>query len=242
MSFMNTITGTTNVGGDWVYKGMENQFKDAKTAMTELQSQKKAIQDDPNMSPADKKAALKDLASAEKALKQALDYTTLGGKYDTNAGSTLGDRDMAAVQSALGRAEAAMSRVEDQLKTAAANASPPVSGPPNASGTSASGGASGSNNTSGTSGSGGTSGSSGASDGQFTDLSDFDVNGMVNMMSTDPQAAMAALKSLAPEDRNVALQMMNTKLQEMNQMFSMMSNMMKSLHDTAKAAINNMRV
>jgi hypothetical protein len=81
-----------------------------------------------------------------------------------------------------------------------------------------------------------------SSDGEYTDISDFDVEGMVNLMSTDPQAAMAELKNLNPEDRGIALQMINTRLQQMNQMFSMMSNIMKSLHDTAKAAINNMRV
>lgn len=62
------------------------------------------------------------------------------------------------------------------------------------------------------------------------------------MMQNDPQGLMDHLGTLSPEDKQMAMQMMSQSLQEMNQMFSMMSNIAKSHHDTAKAAINNMRV
>lgn len=68
------------------------------------------------------------------------------------------------------------------------------------------------------------------------------VDEMTAMMDSDPNALMAHLDTLGAEDRQMAMQMMMKSLQDMNQMFSMMSNMMKSQHDTAKAAINNMRV
>lgn len=74
------------------------------------------------------------------------------------------------------------------------------------------------------------------------DLTDIDVDNMVNLMTTDPQAAMAELKKLPAEDRSIAMQMITQNLQNMNQMFSMMSNVTKTLHDTSKAIINNMRV
>lgn len=68
------------------------------------------------------------------------------------------------------------------------------------------------------------------------------VGQMTAMMDRDPNALMDHLNSLESEDRQSAMQMIMKSLQDMNQMFSMMSNMMKSQHDTAKAAINNMRV
>lgn len=84
-------------------------------------------------------------------------------------------------------------------------------------------------------------GSAGSADGA-TSFEDIDIDDMVNKMSTDPQAVMEELKSLPREDRGMVMQMINQQLQELNQMFSMMSNIQKSMHDTSKAIINNMRV
>ena len=84
---------------------------------------------------------------------------------------------------------------------------------------------------------------SGATDaGEYADLGDLDVERMMNLMTSDPQAAMAELKNLTAEDRAIAMQMISQQLQNMNQMFSMMSNVAKTLHDTSKSIINNMRV
>ncbi len=73
-------------------------------------------------------------------------------------------------------------------------------------------------------------------------MTDVNVTDLMNLMSTDPQAAMEELKSVKPEERAALLQEANTQLQQTNELFSMMSNMMKSQHDTLKAVINNMRV
>ena len=69
-----------------------------------------------------------------------------------------------------------------------------------------------------------------------------DVKALINLMSTDPQAALEKLNSLDPEQRTQTMAVINQQLQEINQMVSMMSNMQKSIHDTSKSAINNMRV
>lgn len=93
--------------------------------------------------------------------------------------------------------------------------------------------------------SGGASGASGAGStvgaaGGGTTTDDF--NRMLDLMSRDPAALMDELSALDPESKNTMLTMLQGRLQEMNRMFSMMSNMQKSLHDTQKAMINNMRV
>jgi hypothetical protein len=100
-----------------------------------------------------------------------------------------------------------------------------------------------SSGTSGTSEANSTTGSSGLGAMEFDgENGSMTVDDMRTAMSEDPEALMGFLDGLSDEDRQMAMQMMMQRLQQINQMFSMMSNMMKSEHDTAKAAINNMRV
>lgn len=236
--------GTVRHDGQNVYRGMENQYDQAKAKLDDLQQQRESVENDPHLSPAEKQALLAELDIAEQALNEALDYTTLGGKYDTNLGSTAGDNDLAAVLASMGRAEAAMRAVGQELNAAAAHGHcqvtpPPCQGPARA------------HASDGAQGGGGVSGASGADEGASAggesgvgamEFGGKTVNQMVEMMDGDPNALMGHLDSLGEEDRQMAMQMLNQRLQQMNQMFSMMSNMAKSLHDTAKAAINNMRV
>jgi hypothetical protein len=68
------------------------------------------------------------------------------------------------------------------------------------------------------------------------------VEEMSEMMRQNPEALMEHLSEMPQEEKGFALQAITQRLQEIDRMFSMMSNMMKAAHDTAKAAINNMRV
>lgn len=83
-------------------------------------------------------------------------------------------------------------------------------------------------------------GGGGAADG--TSFDDANIDRMVELASTNPQALMDELKGMKLEDRTMIMNMVQQQLQEINQMFSMMSNMQKSIHDTQKAMINNFRV
>jgi len=71
---------------------------------------------------------------------------------------------------------------------------------------------------------------------------DFDIEKLVDLASSDPEAFMAEMKGLSKDERMFAMQAMNLYIQEINQMNSMMSNIAKTQHDTSKAIINNMRV
>jgi hypothetical protein len=230
---MNTVSH----GGTSVYEGMEGRFDDLKSQKSEIGEMREGIKNNPNLSGDQKEAMLEDLDRAEASIDRALDYSTASGKYDTTSGNTRNDGDLAAVEAALGNAEASMNHVETQLAISA-QSSQPVSGPSGAQGTS---GASGPQGASSASSSASGSGGLGAMefDGKNGSMT---IDEMRTAMSEDPEALMSFLDGLGDEDRQMAMQMMMQRLQQINQMFSMMSNMMKSEHDTAKAAINNMRV
>lgn len=68
------------------------------------------------------------------------------------------------------------------------------------------------------------------------------VDQMLNGLNDDPQEVMNHIQGLDVEDKQMAMQMLQQRLQQINQMFSMLTNLAKTRHDTAKAAINNMRV
>lgn len=68
------------------------------------------------------------------------------------------------------------------------------------------------------------------------------VEEMANMMKDNPEALMEHLDDLPHSQKQAAMQAIQERLQEINQMYSMLSNMQKSMHDTSKAIINNMRV
>jgi hypothetical protein len=235
---MNTVSH----GNTRVYEGMESRFDDLQAQKKEIDGMREDIKNNPNLSDDQKEAMLADLDRAEASVDRALDYSTASGKYDTTSGNTRNDGDLAAVEAALGSAEASMNHVETQLAISA-QSSQPVSGPSGPSGSQGTSGAGGTQGASSGSNVSGTQGSSGSgSAGGGMSIADMDIDDMVTKMSNDPQAAMEELQKLPPKERGMALQAINTQLQQINQMFSMMSNMMKSLHDTAKAAINNMRV
>ena len=65
---------------------------------------------------------------------------------------------------------------------------------------------------------------------------------MMELFAQDQDAFYDALMELDAEDRMQMLSAAQTELQQMNQLFSMMSQFSQAMHDTAKAAINNMRV
>lgn len=238
-----TSLGTVQHGGTRVYEGFESRFDDLKSDLKDVQEMREQVKNNPNLSDSERESMLESLDKAEAAIQQGLDYATNSGRYDTTAGNKQNDGDHSAVEAAMARAENSMNHVEQQLMIADRLPPAQVSGPPASQGASGASGTGGASGADGASGAGGTSSSSDAVDSNdYLDIADLDVDNMVKLMSTDPAAAMATLKGLDPEQRGIALQTINAKLQEMNQMFSMMSNMSKSLHDTAKAAINNMRV
>ncbi|QDG54279.1 hypothetical protein FIV42_27100 [Persicimonas caeni] len=236
MTNMNTVSH----GGTRVYEGMTDEFDDLKAQKKEIAEQREAIKNNPNLSDSEKNSLLADLDRAEAAIDQALDFTTSSGKYDTTTGNRRNDGDLAAVHAALGRAEAMMARVDSELNASAPSSqsvSQPRRGrrPATTARGSSKADSAGSTNQAGSS-----SGSSGLGAMEFNGKS---VDQMINLMNNDPKALMDHLGSIKdPEEKQMAMKMIMQRLQEINQMFSMMSNMMKSMHDTAKAAINNMRV
>lgn len=237
MTNMNTVSH----GNTRVYEGMESRFDDLKAQKKEISGMREDIKNNPNLSDDQKEAMLADLDRAEASIDRALDYSTASGKYDTTSGNTRNDGDLAAVEAALGSAEASMNHVETQLMLSA-QSSQQVSSPPSTQSTSAAGGAHAASGASGSSGASSASGSSGSGLGAM-EFNGRSVDEMLGMMQNDPKALMDHLSSIKdPEEKQMAMQMVMQRLQEINQMFSMMSNMMKSMHDTAKAAINNMRV
>lgn len=89
------------------------------------------------------------------------------------------------------------------------------------------------------------SGSTNRSSGSFIGNQEFGgktVDEMMQMASDNPEALAEHMDGLGTEEKQKAMQAMMKRMQEINQMFTMLSNIMKSMHDTAKAAINNMRV
>lgn len=73
-------------------------------------------------------------------------------------------------------------------------------------------------------------------------IGDMTPDEMINKITDDPEAVSEYIQSLDPMDQQVAMASMQERMNEINQMFSMMTNIAKAQHDTAKAAINNMRV
>jgi len=63
-----------------------------------------------------------------------------------------------------------------------------------------------------------------------------------NAFASDPDGVWKTIVSLPPQDRNQVMQGLQMAIQQDNQLQSMLSNFMKSLHDTAKAQISNLRV
>lgn len=63
-----------------------------------------------------------------------------------------------------------------------------------------------------------------------------------NAFAADPDGVWKTIASLPPQDRNQVMQGLQMAIQQDNQLQSMLSNFMKSLHDTAKAQISNLRV
>lgn len=90
-----------------------------------------------------------------------------------------------------------------------------------------------------TSGSGESSSSEGVG---ATEVDGRSVGEMTNLMSNDPDSFMAEMQDMDPEDRNEMMILVQQQLQEMNQMFQMMTQFQQVMHDTQKAAIQNMRV
>lgn len=82
----------------------------------------------------------------------------------------------------------------------------------------------------------------GARESGEAEKSDFNASEMLELFNDDPMAFYDQLGSMSPEDRNTAMMMIQNEMQQINQMFSMVSNLAKSMHDTSKAMINNMRV
>ncbi len=68
------------------------------------------------------------------------------------------------------------------------------------------------------------------------------MNEMVNLLATDPDAFMEELSDLEPEERNTMMMTVQTQLQQMNQLFQMTSQFSQAMHDTQSAIIQNMRV
>ena len=69
-----------------------------------------------------------------------------------------------------------------------------------------------------------------------------DMEELVNMLATDPDAFMDELSDLDPEDRNAMMMTVQTQLQQMNQLFQMTSQFSQAMHDTQSAIIQNLRV
>lgn len=69
-----------------------------------------------------------------------------------------------------------------------------------------------------------------------------DMDELVNMLATDPDAFMEELSDLEPEERNAMMMTVQTQLQQMNQLFQMTSQFSQAMHDTQSAIIQNMRV
>lgn len=63
-----------------------------------------------------------------------------------------------------------------------------------------------------------------------------------NAFAADPEGTWKTIASLPPQDRNMVMQALQMAIQQDNQLQSMLSNFMKSMHDTAKATISNLRV
>lgn len=63
-----------------------------------------------------------------------------------------------------------------------------------------------------------------------------------NAFASDPDGTWKTIASLPPQDRNQVMQGLQMAIQQDNQLQSMLSNFMKSMHDTAKATISNLRV
>lgn len=63
-----------------------------------------------------------------------------------------------------------------------------------------------------------------------------------NTFASDPEGTWKSIASLPPQDRNMVMQALQMAIQQDNQLQSMLSNFMKSMHDTAKATISNLRV
>lgn len=63
-----------------------------------------------------------------------------------------------------------------------------------------------------------------------------------NAFASDPEGTWKTIASLPPQERNQVMQGLQMAIQEDNQLQSMLSNFMKSLHDTAKSQISNLRV
>lgn len=63
-----------------------------------------------------------------------------------------------------------------------------------------------------------------------------------NTFASDPEGTWKSIASLPPQDRNMVMQALQMAIQQDNQLQSMLSNFMKSIHDTAKAQISNLRV
>lgn len=219
---MSRIGNTVPHQGTQVFEGMTEKFDEAMDLKKAIQAERKSIEDNPNMSKAEKDAAFAKLDQAEKAADNALDFTTNSGHYDTNSGSVRGDGDMSVVLAELARATDKLGDVVDSVKVS----SQPIDAP------SSSGGTSGASGTGGVGGAGApdsSGGTSGASD-------------LLNLANQDPDAFMSKMKNMSPEERQAAMFSMQQQMQTMNQMFSMMTNLAKVMHDTAKAAINNLRV
>lgn len=234
-------TSTVSHGGTQVYSGMEDTFDDLKDEKARIGEMREQIKNNPDLSDDQKASMLEELDRAEAAVDKGLDFTTKSGKYDQTSGNVRNDGDFGAVEASLSRAEASMRDLETQLAASAQN-SPDVQQPPNAGNTSGASGTSGSSGTSGASGASGSgsgSGSSSTGDVMGTGKS---MDELMNMMATDPGALFELTEDMDPEQQQVLMQQLQSELQQMNQMFSMMSNMAKSMHDTMKASINNMRV
>lgn len=66
---------------------------------------------------------------------------------------------------------------------------------------------------------------------------------IVNLMGNNPQEAIKLLNSIEnPEDRAMMMQAVRARLQAINQLVTMMSTLSKSIHDTHRTIISNMRV
>ena len=250
---------TANVGGTKVYKGFENDFKDAKSELGQIGKMRDQIQNDDSLSPAQKDLAMAKLDNAEKALNDALDAMTLGSKFDVNSGSTVKDNDIDGIRELLHRVA---DKLEDAMEVLAsatggaggANGTTSVDPPSGSGGTSGTSGADGAGSTDKAGGADKAGSSGGTSGAQNTDPANNDsLNNALDLVgqggtavmdayNDNPQEFMNSLKDLDPTDRQMMMQQLQEQMQMMNQMFSMMTNMMKMMHDTAKAAINNMRV
>lgn len=231
---INNAAGRWLIGADpktGVYNGQEDNHQKAQAYKQEIKQLRDAVKSDPDMSSAEKKAALKQLDYMEKNALSALDFTTTGSAYNVNAKDKY-DNNNAVIDECFDRLEYAMKEFNKMAPHIGATAvSPPekkelVPFIQTATIDVQYGGSSVQNNS---------VADAGSSKGSQRDK-------LMDLMRTDPDKFMAEMEKLGPEKSGSMMMLINQKLQESNQMFSMMSNMSKAEHDTAKAIISNMRV